>query len=406
MDLLIKKLQKLSDRLCLSSDKQSYLKALSQRPYCEDTFHVVDLSSLISSLDLWKQALPRVMPYYAVKTNPDPLILATLAFLGARFDCASQQEMEMVLKLDVPASHLIFSHPRKPISHLTYAVEHGVPLYTFDSLEELEKLQTLSPHGNLLLRIKTHDAHSACPLSSKFGAKLEESYTILDAAFARNAPLVGIAFHVGSNCTHLPTYRSALLDAAKLFTYSQKKWGRSLSVLNLGGGWPGTDDTTFCNIAALVSEIVGEHFSPDVICIAEPGRFFATKTTTLAMHVIGTAQTQHGQLRKMIYYMSSGTFGFFASSLYYHYDFGQILQEGWKFYPLVTPPHSQLYPSLLWGPTCDSGDKIIDHLLLPELKTGDILLTDHIGAYAACLQTSFNGLPPSEPYYLLSQSQV
>ena len=34
--------------------------------------------------------MPSVAPFYAVKVNPDPLLLKTLIALGCGFDCASK----------------------------------------------------------------------------------------------------------------------------------------------------------------------------------------------------------------------------------------------------------------------------------------------------------------------------
>jgi ornithine decarboxylase len=350
-------------------------------------------------MTLWRDNLPNVTPYYAIKTNNDPVITATLANLGAGFDCASQNEIEFVLNLGIDPTRIIFAHPRKPASAIDYAKEKGIALMTFDSIEEMNKLLTIYPEANFLLRIKTDDAESSSPLSQKFGASLEESYNILDEAFLKNANVVGIAFHVGSGCTRKETYLKALLDAASLFRYSELIWCKKLSVLDLGGGWSGTDDASFITIAKMVREILATYF-PEVQYIAEPGRFFAAGTTTLVMKVLGKKHLEN----KFAYYVSNGVFGFFIASLYYNYEPEKILKEGWVFTHLssrdLTAP---LHPSLLWGPTCDSGDKIIDGILLPEMETGDYLAVENMGAYTYSLETSFNGIPFSRPYYLESR---
>ena len=47
----------------------------------------------------WKKLMPRVQPFYAVKVNPDPILVSTLVQLGCSFDCASIEEMDLVLRL-------------------------------------------------------------------------------------------------------------------------------------------------------------------------------------------------------------------------------------------------------------------------------------------------------------------
>lgn len=252
--------------------------------------------------------------------------------------------------------------------------------------------------------MKTDDSHSSFHLSTKFGAHLDLCYHILDTALSKKIDLIGLAFHVGSNCCYVTSYKKAIFDAITLFNHAKTKWNKQLSILDIGGGWPGSDDLTFRKIAAIAQQIIHDHFDPEVQVIAEPGRFFAARTTTLAMHVLGKDVLSQHDRTKMVYFMSNGVYGFFQTSLYFQYDLQQILQEGWQFYPLKPPSSDLTYPSLLWGATCDSGDKIIDQLLLPELNTGDILLVSNMGAYGACVQTSFNGMPFSQPYYLARNS--
>jgi ornithine decarboxylase len=261
----------------------------------------------------------------------------------------------------------------------------------------LEKILSHYPQAKLVLRIKTDDAQSGNPLSAKFGADLEEAQAILDKGFEKNANIMGISFHVGSNCLHLETYEKALVDAAHLFQYSKDYWDRNLYLLDLGGGWSGVDDENFVAIAKRVNALVSHFFDPHVQIIAEPGRYFATETTTLAMRILGKKKQEN----KIVYYLSNGIYGFFICSLYYQYDKKHILNEGWIFRPLnAYSEFSPVYSSFLWGPTCDSGDKIIEDIFLPEMHTEDFLLVENIGAYGQVLQTSFNGMPLSKPYYI------
>ncbi len=382
------------------SDKFQFLTEMSSQPSCEDTFHVVDIGMLADRYTLWHQYLPQVTPHYAVKTNNDAVISAVLAGLGTNFDCASQNEIEQILMLGVSPSRIIFAHPRKSPASIVYAKKMGVDLLTFDSIEEMEKIAALHPEANLILRIKTDDSHSAIPLSQKFGATLEEAYEILAAGFSQKARIIGITFHVGSNCKHVNSYRMAILDAAELFQHSKNHWNRELSILDLGGGWPGTDDDSFISIAQMVAKLIQIHFPLNTRIIAEPGRYFAARTTTLATKILGKKHLK--QTNKKAYYLANGVYGFFNSSLYYEFNSEKILSEGWLINPL-RPNGNSRFPSLLWGPTCDSGDKIIDGITLPEMETGDYITVENLGAYSKSMETFFNGIPLSKPYYICEQ---
>lgn len=377
------------------SDKFHFLQELSTQP-SSDTFHAVDVGILADRYSLWKKYLPSVVPHYAVKANNDVVISQVLAKLGTGFDCASVAEIKQILALGVDPSRIVFANPRKSDASIQYAMKNGVHLFTFDSIEELDKICGIDPEANLLLRTKTDDSHSIIPLSHKFGATLDEAYEILDHGFMHNAHIVGVAFHVGSNCTHVESYEKAILDAAALFQYSQNRWEKTLSILDIGGGWPGTEDESFVEIAQKVDALIHTQFSPETRFIAEPGRFFAAKTTTLAMRVIGKKRLSQN---KVAYYLSTGVYGFFMSSLYYEHNLEKIGTEGWRFKALHATP-TRVVPSLLWGPTCDSGDKILEEILLPEIETGDFFVIENLGAYSKSLETGFNGIPPSIPYYI------
>ncbi|GMN42918.1 hypothetical protein TIFTF001_012129 [Ficus carica] len=86
----------------------------------------------------WTNALPTIRPFYVVKCNPDPVMLAALASLGSSFDCASRAELESVLSLALGVSpdRIIFANPCKLESHIEYAATVGVSVTTFDSVAE------------------------------------------------------------------------------------------------------------------------------------------------------------------------------------------------------------------------------------------------------------------------------
>ena len=51
--------------------------------------------------------------------------------------------------------------------------------------------------------------------------------------------------------------------------------------------------------------------------------------------------------------------------------------------------------SVLAGPTCDSIDVIAEHIDLPALEIGDLVVGEQMGAYTLATSTSFNALPPA-----------
>lgn len=63
----------------------------------DGAFLVTDLTCVVEQFDQWQHELPMVEPFYAVKCNPDPVVVRLLSALGCGFDCATQGEIDLVL---------------------------------------------------------------------------------------------------------------------------------------------------------------------------------------------------------------------------------------------------------------------------------------------------------------------
>src|SRR3984885_10464164 len=78
---------------------------------------------------------------YAVKANPSPWVIETLAANGvASFDVASIPEIEIVAK-HAPGSRMAFMHPVKSRAAIAAAYfDYGVKTFSLDTHEELTKI--------------------------------------------------------------------------------------------------------------------------------------------------------------------------------------------------------------------------------------------------------------------------
>lgn len=83
----------------------------------------------------------------AVKCNDSPVVLETLASLGACFDCASKEEINKVLDLGVSPHSIIYANPTKPSSHIQFAAETNIKRMTVDNDFELIKIAKIFPNA-------------------------------------------------------------------------------------------------------------------------------------------------------------------------------------------------------------------------------------------------------------------
>lgn len=211
----------------------------------EDPFYVLDLGIVSTQLARWRAAFPRVVPYYAVKCNPDPAVVRTLMALGCHFDCASRAEIALVqdiartLPPEIGTPEIVYANPTKARGHVIDAVCRGVRMMTFDNVAEVRKCAAVSRKIKLVMRIITDDSGSQCRLSSKFGAPPQHWPALLAEARRCGLDVVGVSFHVGSGCRDATRYEMALRDCKALFEMAERDYGYKMTILDIGGGFPG-----------------------------------------------------------------------------------------------------------------------------------------------------------------------
>ena len=138
--------------------------------------------------------------------------------------------------------------------------------------------------------------------------------------------------------------------------------------------------------------------------VAEPGRFLSAELEQQVVRIIGTEETKNEKgVPEFAYYLSNGVYQSFLSCIYFKNNIDEIEAEGICLKPLRGSATSMRYSSTLWGPTCDGGDKLMEGIMLPQLYNGDYLCSFHTGAYNNAMNTNFNGICNSKPFYYYSQ---
>lgn len=227
----------------------------------EEPFFVVNLGSVIRQYEQWVRYLPNIRPYYAIKCNPDLLIIKTLQRLGCGFDCASNNEVTKALEMGASPDELIYANPCKTPSMIKFARSQNVKRFTCDSELDLQKLKTHYPDSDIVVRIATDDHASNIHLSDKFGCTLEEAEQLLQLAKDLSLNIKGVSFHVGCGSTDPKAFPNAIQNAKKVFEFG-KSLGFEMNFLDIGGGYPGTDtdQITFEGIARSINQGLEDHF--------------------------------------------------------------------------------------------------------------------------------------------------
>ena len=355
---------------------------------------VVDHDQLRRNYSQFKRYLPRVQAYYAVKANPDPAIVKTLYEAGASFDVASMPEFRIVYQYikDMPDKErqawiwdkIIYANPTKAEEALQELNQYK-PLVTYDNSEEIKKIKKHAPLAGLALRIKVPNTGAMVELSSKFGAAPGEAVDLILAADKAGLVVEGLSFHVGSQTTNYQNYVAALALAANLFKEARDRGYTKMNLLDIGGGFPAPYDDTvkpFRELAALINRELDRLFPKNIQILAEPGRFMVATAGYAVSKILGKA-VRDG---KLCYYINDGVYHTFSGVIFDHCH-----------YHLKAFKRGPTQICSVFGPTCDALDVVSLAEQLPgDLKLGDLLYSENIGAYSHASSTWFNGFPPAK----------
>ncbi len=322
---------------------------------------------------------------YAVKCNPHPLVLDALYEGGIRhFDTASLPEIAQIAET-YDHSHSYFMHPVKPrgVINTAYHV-YGMRVFAVDHEDELAKVidETGGEDLTIVVRLDTPPVDGVFyHLAEKFGAGIEQAADLIVAA-AKLGLKTGLCFHVGSQCCDPKAYRLALDRVGEVIEAS----GIEPVTIDVGGGFPASYlDSDAPPLEAYTDEIRAGlkalDLSPTVEVMAEPGRALVAAGCSLLTQV---------QLRKdSRLYINDGIYG----------SLTEVLQAKLKLparlIRLDGVPAKAMRSYTLAGPTCDSLDVLPTAFELPDdVREGDWIEIDRVGAYSYAMATHFNGFHP------------
>jgi ornithine decarboxylase len=322
------------------------------------------------------------MVTYAVKSNPGEAMVENLVAAGITgFDCASPAEIDLIRRL-APEAAIHYNNPVRARHEIAHAVKANVKSYSVDSHSELQKLIEMVPVAGceISVRFKLPVAGAAYNFGAKFGATVEVAAEILKSV-AEKGFIPSITFHPGTQCTDPHAWEAYIREAATITRLAGVKIAR----LNVGGGFPNHRlaavvpqlDETFALIDRVATEAFGAD-RPALVC--EPGRALCGDAFAIADRVKAVRDNAH-------VFLNDGVYG----------ALNELPMIGVIDRYSVLSPEGVLrkgasVPRVVFGPTCDSVDRLPGELMLPgDLAEGDYLVWASMGSYSLATNTRFNG---------------
>lgn len=355
-------------------------------------FYYYDLDLLRATLDAVKKAAhhPVFKVHYAVKANPNPRILETIARAGLGADCVSGGEIRRALKAGFPAEKILFAGVGKTDDEIRLALRKGIGMFNVESEAELDVIIDIARDMNkkapVAIRVNPNiDAHTHHFITTgtednKFGIDYELLAPVIDKCVASEyVDLLGLHFHIGSQITITRPFE-LLCERINELVYEFERNGICFRSINVGGGLGIDYDNPdshpipdFENYFKVFARNLHSHDNQDIHF--ELGRAIVGQCGSLITRVLFVKKG----IKKRFAIVDAGFTDLIRPAFYQ------------AFHPiqnLTSDRQEERYDVV--GPICESSDCFGENVILPGVRRGDIIAIRSAGAYGEAMASQYN----------------
>lgn len=365
-------------------DKPPLLTSLST-PY-----FLINERELLNNIQKLKAALNKYWNNsiigYSFKTNSLPWLLNYIKEVGCYAEVVSDDEYELAKSLGY--EKIIYNGVAKSKETFLEALKQRsiVNIDTFRELLWLNELENECHHKfEVGIRIN-FDLEAYCPGETtmefeggRFGfcyenGELEKVISHLHSL--KNIYIAGIHLHSSTKTRSLNIYK----NIAKIACEIKKKYSLELKYIDIGGGFFGglEDKPQFGDYLKIISNELSTEFDKnEVLLIVEPGTSIISSPVQYVSTVIDVKRTTRN-----IFVTTDGS----------HIHVNPLKNKSIKFYNIQLECDLQreiIEKQVISGFTCMEDDRILTIQDSPELKVGDKIIYEKIGAYSLSLSPLF-----------------
>ncbi len=340
---------------------------------------------------------------YASKAFVNTYLTKLLKEEQIYLDIVSGGELYTALSAKFPAENIFFHGNNKTPAELEMALKNKVGRIVADNDYELELLNKLAGEAGInqkiVLRLApgidahTHRHTTTGLLDSKFGFPVttgQAEQAIAKVTSMNNLNLIGFHFHLGSPVSETSPYKLAIDRVLRFVREMQSKYSFQFQEFSPGGGFAvrytvGQICPQVADYAGAITDILKNICSEISLklpkLIIEPGRAIIAQAG-ITLYTVGSIKDIPG-IRK--YVCIDGGMGDNIRPALYDAKYEATIANR------MTDVES-LKVSLA-GKYCESGDIIARDIILPEVKSGDIIAVPVTGAYAIPMSSNYNMIP-------------
>ena len=331
--------------------------------------------------------------FFGTKAFPNVAVLRLLLEEGIGADVASAGELAFARAAGLSGPQLVVHGNNKDDALLRNAATERAPV-VLDGADEVE-LAADSGVERVLVRVTlgvdadTHEAIVTGHHGSKFGLPPAEARAAVSDGIARGLHVLGLHVHVGSQ---LPDFTAQAETIRRLATFAaecRNELGWEARVVDLGGGFgirhhPDEEVPDAVELATAAVGTTRELFAaaalPEPVVWLEPGRSLVGRAG-VTLYRVGAVK----RLPDRTWVAVDG--GMSDNPRPQLYD---------ARYTALSATRAEEGPDefvSIAGMHCESGDVLIDDVLLPAPRRGDLLAVPATGAYTLAMSSNYNGVP-------------
>jgi diaminopimelate decarboxylase len=353
--------------------------------------YVYSTATLVRHARVMKKALEALddpLIAFAVKANPNPAVLATLAREGLGADIVSIGEYRRARVAGIAPSKILFSGVGKDAAEMAEALAGDVLQFNLESVEEAQMLSEVAAAAGRTARTAfrlnpdvdagTHAKITTGNADNKFGIPAAQALEAFRAVRALpGLEATGVTVHIGSQLTRLEPLESAFVRLGELIA-ALRGDGFDLRIADLGGGLgvpygPGQPEPPSpADYGAMVARVTKGW---DMRLAFEPGRLISGNAGVLLARVV---RVKPGERHPWVI-VDAAMNDLMRPALYDAYHHIEAVR-----------PSGEREIANVVGPVCESGDTFALAREMDRMRAGDLLVFRTAGAYGASMSSGYN----------------
>lgn len=321
--------------------------------------------------------------FYAIKANPHPDLLRTIAGEGFGLECVSQGEFEHVFATlpELAPQRVLFTPSFAPRREYEAAFARGI-VVTLDNIEALQRWPDVFRGRTIWLRVDLghgkghHDKVKTGGVAAKFGLPMTRFDAFVEEARRLGVRISGLHAHLGSGIEDPGHWRGVYAQLAGLADGIG-----TIETIDIGGGLPipYTPEAPEFDLPLWrtgLEEIKAAY--PRYGLVIEPGRYLVAESGALLISV--TQVVEKDGVRRVG--GDAGMNALMRPAMYEAYH---------GIFNLSRVDDGEAAVFEVVGPICESSDVIGRGRTLPADTTeGDVLLVADAGAYGMAMANTYN----------------